>query len=307
MLRAAVQIAHTKIRRALPSLPSIATLALTILVTAEGVRVAYQLVLLSRTAPTEQQVSGERPPRLVAAGSHERATAQAIVAAHLFGTPERPRVSEDPNKVPVSVSNLTLTGTLARHNPKQGGAILSDGGRSSFYKVGASVGGAILYAVYSDRIILDRDGTPEALLIPLAKPSSGESGRHQTEVAAGGGPSESEAATADNPPNIFNVVRASAAVMNESGHARGFRLLPGNDGAAFEAAGLQRGDIVVALNGTSVLEQNRWSGQALFQSIPDSTQATLTVERNGQTHDVVLNLGHGASRVPRNDTRDESP
>jgi general secretion pathway protein C len=302
-LRAVVHSVLSKIRRA--GLPSIVSVVLAIFVSAEGARVAYQLVLLARGDSHEQELQNEaRPPVLASA---HRPSARVIMAAHLFGLPAPPPVSTDPNDVPVSAADMKLTGTLARRNSKRGMAIVTINGKSSFYKVGAPLGGAILAAVYRDRVILDRDGVQEALLIPRTHPQS-EPNSPRTEVAA----ARAAAIEAPTPISITNVIRPGPAVMNESGYARGYRLFPGNDGAAFEAAGLQRGDVMVALNGTSVLEQHGWSGQALFQSMPGTTQATLTIERNGQTHDVVVNLAQAqpwasSSAPPSNDTHDESP
>jgi type II secretory pathway component PulC len=57
----------------------------------------------------------------------------------------------------------------------------------------------------------------------------------------------------------------------------------------FEASGLHSGDLVVAINGTSLENQDRGTGQAMFNSIKSSSQTTLTVERNGVRQIVTVN------------------
>jgi type II secretory pathway component PulC len=62
---------------------------------------------------------------------------------------------------------------------------------------------------------------------------------------------------------------------------------------------LHGGDVVVAVNGTSVLEQNHQSSQELFQTIGNQTRATMTIERNGQTREVTVDVAQaGTSMKP---------
>jgi general secretion pathway protein C len=82
----------------------------------------------------------------------------AIVNAHLFGVAAD---SGDPSAAPATTANLALSGTLAGREPEHGWAIIGASGQAArVYATGASLpGGAKLFAVYPDRVILDRNGS----------------------------------------------------------------------------------------------------------------------------------------------------
>ena len=96
----------------------------------------------------------------------------AIVNAHLFGVAAD---SGDPSDAPATSANLTLAGTLAGREPEQGWAIIGASGQPArVYATGASLpGGSKLFAVYPDRVILDRSGSRESLLLPRLSGSAG--------------------------------------------------------------------------------------------------------------------------------------
>ena len=89
----------------------------------------------------------------------------AVVNAHLFGVAPQ---SGDPSDAPATTANLALAGTLAGLEPEHGWAIIGASGQTArVYATGASLpGGAKLFAVYPDRVILDRNGARESLLMP---------------------------------------------------------------------------------------------------------------------------------------------
>ena len=69
---------------------------------------------------------------------------------------------------------LVLTGTIAGNDPQNGLAILGQSAQTAkVYAVGDNVpGGAKLHSVYSDRVIIDRNGQLESLALPR-QPSAG--------------------------------------------------------------------------------------------------------------------------------------
>jgi general secretion pathway protein C len=286
MLRA---IVHTLRSRAPRSLPCLVSIALAALVAVESVRLSWQFLLLAQGSPEEFEA---RSAHAATVRAHQWDIDVArITAAHLFGVPAAAPVKVDAADVPVTAANLVLTGTLASANPKRGVAIVRDDGKSAVYEVGASLGGAVVASIYADRVVLDRGGTLEALLMPRQIPADGSM---PVAGASQGGP----AAVADgNAGGISVVMRAGGSVTNEAGRVRGFRIYPGRDRSTFGAAGFHGGDLVVAVNGTSVLEQNSQSGQELFQTIANLARATMTIERNGQTHDVTVDVAQAGTSM----------
>jgi type II secretory pathway component PulC len=87
-------------------------------------------------------------------------------------------------------------------------------------------------------------------------------------------------------------MRVGAAVSNETGKVRGFHIFPGKDRAAFVSAGLRPGDLVVAVNGANVIEQDRPDA---FSPIVHSPRATLTIERFGRFTDVTIDAEQAGS------------
>jgi general secretion pathway protein C len=70
---------------------------------------------------------------------------------------------------------------------------------------------------------------------------------------------------------------------------RGFRIFPTGNPRLFEEAGLNSGDLVVAINGVSLENQNFKAGREMFNSVRTSSRVTVTVDRGGVRHDFTVN------------------
>lgn len=68
-------------------------------------------------------------------------------------------------------------------------------------------------------------------------------------------------------------------------------------GSAAERAGLRRGDVITALNGTTVNDPNSFRNQ--IASTPPGGEVTLTIKRNGQEQQVRATLGEFTPQAPR--------
>ena len=90
-----------------------------------------------------------------------------IVNAHLFGIAPVPG-ELDPSAAPATQMSSVLAGTIAQTDPEKGLAIVGESAAAArVYAVGKTItGGARLHSVYPDRVILDRGGKPEALMLP---------------------------------------------------------------------------------------------------------------------------------------------
>jgi general secretion pathway protein C len=212
---------------------------------------------------------------------------RSIVAAQLFGVFAADPGSQDPSGTPQVADHLLLAGTLATENPKTGLAIISDTGPAEVYKVGASVGSASLQSVYRDRVILSRNGRLETLALPKPSSSKGK--------PAAAAPAAPYIAESDDPANVdagkgrtaADIMRTSAT-LRPDGKLRGFRIYPNGNRTAFDKSGLRGGDLLVAVNGTSLQDQDRKTGQEMLNTMAASGTATLTIERNGERRDVTV-------------------
>lgn len=207
----------------------------------------------------------------------------SIVNAHLFGEAH----STASNDAPQTAAALVLAGVLAVPDPQKGMAIIGpSAGAAKLYAVGSAVpGGVRLHAVYSDRVLLDRNGVLESLLLPKKL-----SGLAAAPVAAAQTPAQRLAALAQNGGGglLGGLVRAQAVFSG--GKLSGYRIFPGGrtNVAAFTQLGLRPGDLVTAVNGTPLDDPNR--ANDILQTLSSMGSANVTVLRNGQAQDISLNL-----------------
>jgi general secretion pathway protein C len=156
-------------------------------------------------------------------------------------------------------------------------------------------GGAIVARIQPDRVILDRGGVLEALLLP--KDAAGNSSARPPSAAPSIGrrlptpsPSMQEVVT-DNANSITEIIRPQPYMPN--GEMRGYRLYPGRNREQFVAMGLKPGDLVTEINGVTL--NNPGQAMELFRSLADTTQVTVMIERNGQAETLTLDTKQVAS------------
>ncbi|MGC1460247.1 MAG: type II secretion system protein GspC [Steroidobacteraceae bacterium] len=238
--------------------------------------------------------SGAAPPHhdqgVTSVAAHAPLNLAALANGHLFGLPPPPPPVDDAN-APATNMPLVLTGIIAATDPKNGLAIIGTSATNArIYPVGERVpGNARVHAVYVDRVLLERNGTLEALMLPR-KFGGGPSPT--------GGPAPSpldrmQRAIANEPGLISDVLRPQPVFAD--GKLRGYRVYPGQNARAFASLGLRNGDLVLAINGTALDDAAR--GNEIFSSLGNSDQARVTVMRNGQQQDLTLNMSQIASQA----------
>ncbi len=164
-------------------------------------------------------------------------------------------------------TGLQLFGTRLGSDGIPGSAILgpADGEQRS-YLVGEEVSpGVKLAAVYFDRVELDQGGIRQSIAMPGAP-----------EAASPGQPTTSVADAFSFKPRMSGTAVTGVIVK------------PGRDLVPFNASGLRRGDVIVAVNGarvTSLIDI-----QQLQASIAPGARLILTVERSARTLPIPLNL-----------------
>jgi general secretion pathway protein C len=268
------------------------------------VLLAWQLVQLTWTILGARKASGAAPAMAqgVPAPAGPTFDLQSILNAHLFGVAGAPDPgATDPNAVAATQMNLVLVGTIAHSDPQRGYAIIGDSAATAkVYAVGKTItGGTKLHAVYADRVILDRGGKLEALLLPKKFDGGGLVAAAPLPGAAAEGPplgQRLQELAAQNPAAITEIIRPQPVFAN--GQQRGFRVYPGRNRQQFAKLGLMPGDLVTAINGTPLDDPSR--GMEILQTMNSATQVTVTVERNGQSSQISINnaqLSAGADAV----------
>jgi general secretion pathway protein C len=265
--------------------PTLVTLVLVILI-------AAQLAALLWRALGSGNDPELLPTPVVDVNAAQAADLPAIVNAHLFGVAQN---SGDPSDAPATSANLALADTLAGSDPSTGWAIIGASGQSArVYATGSTLpGGTKLVSVYPDRVIIDRSGARESLLMPRL--SGGPAG---TAYA----PQVAQAQLA--PDDLVRQVMSQESTVGEllrpqpvyaGGQLRGFRVYPGRDRALFARTGLQPGDLVMAINGAALDDPQR--GIETLRGIGQGASVTVTIDRNGEPQQ--LTIDSAAVQMPQ--------
>lgn len=273
------------------NLPRLVTFALCAVV---GLQLAWIATgwLGSRDTPSAADPATELARRAAAAADAGQAKVAQIAAAGLFGDAAAGAAGSGADAPPTSLG-LVLVGVFAREDPEGGRAIIGESAAAArLYAVGATLpGGARLLEVQVDRVILGVGGARETLLMPRATlpgaAAIAPSPASSSMPAAMPLPAQGTAA-----PEQW--VRWQAILKD--GRIAGVRVYPGERPELFKRAGLQAGDLVVAINGQPLASE---AGAAQFaQTLAASPTSTLRVERGGRLEelrvDVVRLMAPGA-------------
>ncbi len=187
---------------------------------------------------------------------------------------------------------LILTGIFAASDPKNGLAIIgTTASNAKVYPVGERVpGNAVVHAVYIDRVLLERNGAIEALLLPRKFSGTGQAPLLPTAPSA----LDRVQRVISNEPGLISDVLRPQPVFAD-GKLHGYRVYPGQNTRAFASLGLRNGDLVLAVNGTPLDDAAR--GNDIFSTLGNSDQARVTVIRNGQQQDITLNMSQIANQA----------
>ena len=217
----------------------------------------------------------------LSADSATQVNFRTIVSAHIFGVAGAEPVMTRAVDAPDTRLNLKLRGTIAAGDEKYAHAIIGDGkGKNEVYFIKDAVpGGAVLHEVYPDRVILNRAGILETLRLPrtsesLGKPAVQQRGAVNNTAPAGG---SMQRMMQDSGGSFTDVLRPQPYMPN--GELKGYRVYPGRDRRRFAALGLRPGDLVTDINGQPLNDLQ--SAAEVFKNMGDSTQLTVTIERNG--------------------------
>jgi general secretion pathway protein C len=235
-------------------------------------------------------------PPLTPSSQSQTVDVAAITSAHLFGeAPVESRPQQDAATAQQTSLPLVLVGIIAADNPEDGLAILGENAAGAkVYAVGDNVpGGAKLHQVLTDKVIIDRNGVLESLMLPRSL----QSGSAPPSTAA----LQTEAPIMDrmrklitNDPGLMADIMRPQPVF-AAGKQKGYRVYPGRNRQAFQRLGLRPGDLVMAINGTPLDDPAR--GQEIFSTLGASSEAHITVMRGGQQQDLTLNIAQVAQEA----------
>ncbi|MGL6353756.1 GspC family type II secretion system variant ExeC [Aeromonas veronii] len=259
----------------------VAFLALLIMLAQQSAALTWRLLTLASPQtsqpwqPSAVAVNGQSNPRLelgevsrlaLFGKAIPKAQAKAAVAAN----------------APRTQLNAQLNGVLASSDPAKSIAIIAMSGIQNSYGVGDMIDGtqARIRQVYPDRVIIERDGRDETLMLdgeeygkPLPQTNTPPLGSLRSELMA-------------DPGKITDYLNISPVQVD--GHMTGYRLNPGSNPEFFNQSGLQANDLAISINGLD-LRDNMQAMQAM-QQMAGATEMTVTVERQGEQFDIYVRL-----------------
>jgi len=260
-------------------LPGIIALLVVILI---GAQLAdFTWVLVEQWVPEAAQQKQLAKAPQAGKRSDNRQSVNAIVSRHLFGKIDAVQVaSKVPVNAPKTSLQLTLNGVFAA-GKTDGYAIISEGSRDQqkLYHIGDKVAGATLQQVMPDHVILMRNGQYETLSFPKIKQSGLNVQTTETAVA-------SPAALSGDRTKMLNLVQIIP--VNKRGRLTGYRILPKKDRALYNKLGLRPSDLVIAINGISLLEPKNFS--KVMQLLASAKQMDIEVMRQGNKQSLSIVL-----------------
>ena len=284
--------------------------------------VVYLAYLLSKLVwlVWPQPVSTPLTPSHYSAASKASSTTsvQNIIEQFLFGKKtvtnktNTAQQNEVINNAPETRLSINLTGIVAVSNDDKAGiAIIESQGRQVSYLVEEVVQGtrAEVAQILPDRVILSVNGRFETLMLDgldfskkvsmpvLAAreaqdmgPQKIEQSELQINATADPGVKEAIIETREEllsePGKLFDYIRVSQAMSD--GELIGYRLSPGKEPALFKQMGLQNNDLAVAINGYQLTDLQQ--AMAAINELRNTSDATITIERDGEQIDVQFSL-----------------
>lgn len=221
--------------------------------------------------------------------------ANQIAVSHLFGISGEKELSSpdftapDDDLADTKLVNLILNGTVASDKPSYSIAIISNNGKDQkVYSVGDSVNNnASLYAVYSDRVVLNENGILTNLKLPrqfkdeLFSTTIKNVNISRTTI---NNENSIQSVAAKNLSQLTDVIRPAPYRVN--GKQIGFRVYPGRERAKFMSLGLKPGDIIKEIDGKTLSDINQTI--RVFESLDARESVEIKIERNGQTQSLTL-------------------
>ena len=232
--------------------------------------------------PTIVAPSQLRTPAAAAAG---RVDVQAIASTHIFGEAGAAPVIETPvesfEDLAETRLSLSLKGTTVLTEGMSSAIIADNRNEEKVYFIGSGVAaGAILHAVYADRVVLNRSGTLEVLKLPRDFEKDASRTRRSTTTVsrAAASPQSIQNVITENAAKLADVIRPTPYYV--SGQMQGYRVYPGRDRKQFAALGLRPGDLIKDIDGNALTDPQQ--AAQIFQDLGNAEQVSVTVERNGQ-------------------------
>jgi general secretion pathway protein C len=182
---------------------------------------------------------------------------------------------------------FVLAATVPGRNAREGVASLGTSldSAQTYAAGGVLANGSRLAEIYTDHVVLERNGLRVAVYLHNTQPAriegdsrlSARMNAEQSVLAVGGRARETPEQRAPALPALVAVIRSQPLFVN--GVLKGIQVDPGSQAAKFAALGFKSGDLVVAIDGARVEQAEQI--EDLMAAIGSGGPVAVTVERNG--------------------------
>jgi len=229
----------------------------------------------------QDQAALAKPTPVSSAAAPVNVDSSRLASFTIFKAPVVESVSQNANAPDTSLQ-LKLDGVFASSSQSQSSAIISEQGQGigKLYRVGQQVvGGAVLSAVYVDRVLLQRNGQEEVLRFIKSNLLGGDTPPVVSNPVA---------SQADKARNLLsNAIQRldsdASSYLNEMGliaSQQGYEITDNTPSHIRRNLGLKAGDRVVRLNGQTL--GNVQLDKNLLQQIQQTGRARIEIQRGGQ-------------------------
>lgn len=186
---------------------------------------------------------------------------------------------------PQPMLNINISGIVSSSKAENSIAIIVKDHKQISVGFGEKIPGydATITDILKDCIVVNYQGKHETLFINFDKHTN-----NNTDNSSSSGNFSTSAIY--QPKSFFDFVNISPVM--ESNKLNGYRLNPGKDRKLFYHVGLQDDDLAVSLNGSDLRDAKQ--AQQIMEQLPEITEMKITVERDGQLHDVFIAVGAGS-------------
>lgn len=262
-------------------LPTLVNGAILLLLTASLAQWTWLLV----KPPLPPIVMAPPPPPTTAANSF---SLQPLLSAHLFGQVNQELTGRRLDNLPISSLNLILSGIIA--SGAGGYALISVNGQPQEpFTVGQTItGSAVLQAVYSDRVVIGRNGALESLLLEgadksLPMPVGPPDIAPATEATSG--------LVRQTGTNRYTVERDQLAVQMRTpdflkqatlvpSSGGGFLVRQIQPGSLYEKLGMRPGDVIKSVNGQPI--NSAEDAIKFYQQMSNLSSVQMDILRGGR-------------------------
>ena len=263
--------------------------------------IAYQIALLTWSVyPVKKSTYSWTAPAKTSTDKQLILSTEKLQQQHLFGRYQGDTINivqQEQTEAPKTRLNLTLVGIVASSEPELSSVIIEHKKVQDSYFIDSEIDdtNATVTEIYSDRIIISVNGEKQTLILDgleqdnkkMAQIENGQASSRLESRENGSKEIELDRqALLQNPEKLLDYIRISP--VREGNQIKGYRVSPGKDPDLFTEAGLEEGDLAIELNGVDLTDISQAMG--LMKEFPNMTEMSLTVDRDGELHELFFSI-----------------